>query len=440
MSSAGFERIKEGVGRYQAAGQRVLMPHMSYFGSRFTSAAFRAFGASAEVMETGTGLALGREFTSGKECFPCQVTLGDVLHHLQGEKERLGAGFDPRRYLYFLPEAGGPCRFGMYNKYQRLVLDSFPEFRDVRIINISTTDGYSFAGLFSPEQARPFKKLMYFAFLAGDVLDRMIWRVRPYEREAGSMEALSEEAALDVERFIEREGSKAPYPAWHRRMAGWARRARALIDPALPRRPLIAVIGEIYLRSHRVANQDLVRRIERYGGEVVVASIGEWILFVSRERVRRLTRGWRQARRQGQWDQAWKLGRGWLGQWLELKYLLWRQRQLYEAVEEELDLVPDHAVAEWEKMLAASQLVEFDAGTEAVPSVGGALKHLEDGIAGIVNAYPFTCMPSTVCNAVLKPLLARRGIPYLEAPFDDSVQPNQDIALRTFLFQASQKP
>ena len=36
-------------------------------------------GINALIMDTYKGLELGKEFTSGKECFPCQVTLGDIL-------------------------------------------------------------------------------------------------------------------------------------------------------------------------------------------------------------------------------------------------------------------------------------------------------------------------------------------------------------------------
>jgi len=106
---------------------------MNRIGAHLLTGAFRSFGVNALVMETYEGLDLGKEFTSGKECFPCQVTTGDILFFLKKEKERLGDDFNPENYIFFMPESDGPCRFGMYNKYQRIVLDSFPEFRKVKI-------------------------------------------------------------------------------------------------------------------------------------------------------------------------------------------------------------------------------------------------------------------------------------------------------------------
>ena len=72
-------------------------------------------------------------------------------------------------------------------------------------------------------------------------------------------------------------------------------------------------------------------------------------------------------------------------------------------------------------------------------SIGAALEHLHEGFSGVVNVYPFTCMPSAICTAVLKPLLNKMRMPYIDAPYDGAIQPNREIALRTFLHQAKQR-
>ena len=109
-----FETLKAKVGKFSLANKTILIPEMGRSGSLLIAAAMRSFGIDAQVMETYKGLQLGKQYTSGKECFPCQVTLGDVLYHLEREKELLGEAFNPENYLYFMAESGGPCRFGMY--------------------------------------------------------------------------------------------------------------------------------------------------------------------------------------------------------------------------------------------------------------------------------------------------------------------------------------
>ncbi len=53
------------------------------------------------------------------------------------------------------------------------------------------------------------------------------------------------------------------------------------IEIAERTRPVIGVVGEIYIRSNRFSNEDVVRQIERLGGEAWVAPISEWILYVN---------------------------------------------------------------------------------------------------------------------------------------------------------------
>ena len=86
----------------------LLIPEMNRTGANLLAATFRSFGVRARVMDTYKGLDLGKEYTSGKECYPCQVTMGDVLHCIEKEREDLGDSFNPADYVYFMPEAEGP--------------------------------------------------------------------------------------------------------------------------------------------------------------------------------------------------------------------------------------------------------------------------------------------------------------------------------------------
>lgn len=411
---------------------------MAPFASHLLAACFRALGTNAVVMDTYKGLSLGREFTSGKECFPCQVTLGDILHHLQKEKEHLGTAFDPARYVYFLPEADGPCRFGMYNKLQRLVLDRFETFKDVPIVYISTQNGYSTEGLMPPEKASTLRRLSYVSVILADVMDRTVWRVRPYEWRTGMTDAFMDRALQAMAALIERVGAGLQFHRLYALLEDIVATAASFIDPHQPRRPRIGIVGEIYLRSHPDSNQNIVRQLERFGGEVVDASIGEWVNFITFVRARKLQRQWKLAWRSRDHKLLRQISRQWMANRIESIYQSWRQNQVYRLALKHLDIEPDHSVSGLERRLEGGRLFNFDIGTEAALSIGGALEHAHHGFDGIVNVFPFTCMPSTICAAVLKPLLHERKIPYLDAPYDGAIQPNREVALRTFVYQAGQ--
>ena len=76
---ARLDPVSNETGKVSRAGKTVLVPEMSRSGSRLLVATLRGFGVDTQLMGTYEGLHLGKRFTSGKECFPCQVTLGDVM-------------------------------------------------------------------------------------------------------------------------------------------------------------------------------------------------------------------------------------------------------------------------------------------------------------------------------------------------------------------------
>ena len=61
-------------------------------------------------------LELGNMYSSGEECLPEKITLGDYLKITETE------GFDPENTVFMMPTANGPCRFGQYSHLLRSVL------------------------------------------------------------------------------------------------------------------------------------------------------------------------------------------------------------------------------------------------------------------------------------------------------------------------------
>ncbi len=433
-----FESMKAKVGKFSLANKTILLPEMGRSGSLLVAAAMRSYGIDAQVMETYKGLQLGKQYTSGKECFPCQITLGDVLYHLEREKERLGEGFNPENYLYFMAEAGGPCRFGMYNKLHRIILDSMDGFSKTRIASLTADDSYSLGGLMKPEEKTHFRRSAYVAIVIGDILDRMLWRTRPYEKEKGQAEAYYEKTLNNMCLAVEIHGRKKRFQQIYRTLEEAVGKAQDIVEPTIPPKPLIGMVGEIYLRSHTKSNQDLIKLLESHGGEVVNATLAEWVNYVSYDNMKKAGRKALLALKQRDLKSLSQHVRKWLSNRIELTYQYFRMDQVYRRAKKHLDLYEDHKIDKLEKQLDNGRLFSFQVGTEAGLSIGGALEYCRHGFDGIVNVFPFTCMPSTMCSAVLKPLLDRKQIPYIDAAYDGTYQPNLEAAIRTFMYQAAQ--
>jgi predicted nucleotide-binding protein (sugar kinase/HSP70/actin superfamily) len=433
-----FRVMAERVGRFDVQGKRFLIPEMNPVNSHLLAGVFKSYGVNSEVMETYEGLDLGKKFTSGKECFPCVVTLGDILYFMKKEKERLGDKFNPENYMYFMPEANGPCRFGMYNKYHRIILDSMPGLEKVKIASLSSDDAYDLEGLIPREKMRDFRKAGYLSIMVGDILDRLLWRIRPYERSEGMADAFILQARKQLTESFAKHSSKKDLTPILNDLEEIVKETKGLIDPSIPRKPLIGVVGEIYVRTHVKSNQDTIRMLERYGAEAVNASIGEWINYTTYDQVRLAKIALRLHLKSLRLKEVKSDLLKYLKYNLTLLYQYMQQKKAYQIVLKYLDIIEDHKIGHLEKVLKKNNIFSFEVGTEACLSISSALVLAHHGYNGIVNIFPFTCMPSNLTASITKPLMAKLNVPYIDVSYDGSFQPGREAALRTFMYQASQ--
>jgi predicted nucleotide-binding protein (sugar kinase/HSP70/actin superfamily) len=437
-NSQTFRSLSENVGQFSVRDKILVLPEMARRANHLIAGTFKGFGINARVIETYKGMDLGKEFTSGKECYPCQVTTGDILYFLNKEKERLRNDFHPEDYIIFMPTSEGPCRFGMYNKYQRIVLDSFADLRKVKIGTLNAMKAYALDGMIEEERVTDFRKVGYFSMVVADVLDRLLWRIRPYEKEPGMTDEFIERSMHGMAGCFEVYGAKKDFNAILDRLEETVKEAKSIIDQGIPRKPLIGIVGEIYLRSHVQSNQDVIRLLEKYGAEVVNASIAEWFNYTTYDRVREAKKELRLSLKQFRFGAARANLKKILGYGVDLYYQQRRQDQIYKRVRRLIDLASDHRIGHLEKVLKEDDLFCFDVGTETCLSIAGIMEYMHEGYNGVVNVYPFTCMPGTSTSAIVRPIMNRMKVPYLDTPYDGTYQPGREAAIRTFMYQAEQ--
>ena len=77
--------------------------------------------------------------------------------------------------------------------------------------------------------------------------------------------------------------------------------------------------------------------------------------------------------------------------------------------------------------------------TEAPLTLGKAIDFARQGLDGILNVMPFTCMPGAVVAGLAGRIRADNGhIPWLDVSFDGLGETNQQTRLEAFLHQAGQ--
>jgi predicted nucleotide-binding protein (sugar kinase/HSP70/actin superfamily) len=378
--------------------------------SHVLAAAMRFHGLDAVVLPQpdDRSLAVGLRLCRGRECLPCFLVVGDVLRLAQADS------FDPERSALFLPTSPGPCRFGQYGALLRDLLEQ-EGLGKMEILGPNAENGYHG---FGPDP-RALRTLVWQGMVAVDRLQGLLRRYRPYELELGMADTAYERSLGDVVAATA-SGGRAALTAAMRRAAD--RFGSVPADFSRPR-PLIGIVGEIYLLTNGYSNQNLSRRIEDLGGEAACGGLSEWVNYTN-YRERSVARVKRDAR-------------GFLRALATLGIQRFWDVRIGQPVEGLLGPHRDHPMGPL--MRGLEPYYDPGLGTEAVLTLSKAIAYARSGAAGIVNVLPFACMPGIVSTAMAPMLRRRLGmIPWLDIPYDAQRETNMRTRLEAFMYQAQQ--
>jgi predicted nucleotide-binding protein (sugar kinase/HSP70/actin superfamily) len=186
------------------------------------------------------------------------------------------------------------------------------------------------------------------------------------------------------------------------------------------KKPCIGIIGEIFVRSHRFSNENLVRKIEALGGEVWLAPVEEWVYYVNLVGLRKALL---------------KKDKSAIINFLIKKFFQKRIEHKYGRYFRGF-LKTLHEPETKEILEKASPYVHSSFEGETILSVGKCIDLIERGTSGIVNAMPFGCMPGSIVTALLRGITRDYGTPCISIPYDGSESPTIEIQLEAFMDQA----
>lgn len=320
---------------------------------------------------------------------------------------------DPSKAAFFMGTASGPCRFGQYCSYHRILLDRMG-YVDVPIITATSSDSYTSVKELS---SIGFQIDMLKAAIAGDVLRNALYRIRPYENVPGTTNRVMEANLSNLAGAMERGESLVP-------VLEKAADEFCNIERKDVLRPLVLMFGEIYVRNDPFAHSFTDRRIETYGGEVLGTPLLEWFEFVNysfiqksrdRKRIVDLVKGYSRLR-------------------LISKLHRTLSAPFQQLLSDRPSLAPEDILG------AAEPYMKENVGGEAILCIGAPLSLAGDNaIHGAVNIFPFTCLPGTIVTAISKRIRKEHSnLPWLNLAFDGQEDTDNDARLEAFMFQVKQ--
>ena len=244
----------------------ILGPQMSPIHFRLVQKAFQYSGYNMEVLPETDKKAVdaGLKFVNNDACYPSILVAGQMISALESGK------YDLNHTSLIITQTGGGCRATNYIGFIRRALND-AGWGHIPVISLSA------AGL---ETNPGFKitwglaKRAMMALMLGDLLMRVLYRTRPYEAQPGSANALYEKWNGRIQ--IELKGIS--WRKYHKIIRGIVRDFDRL--PLLPiKKPRVGVVGEILVKFHPTANNDIFGTIEREGAECVVPDLADFFFY-----------------------------------------------------------------------------------------------------------------------------------------------------------------
>ncbi len=263
----------------QRAHTTVLVCGLTMAHDLFIKSALRGIGYKVEAMDVPDNAALqfGREFGNRGQCNPTYFTVGNLVKYLT-ELHEQGMSKEEivDKYVFVTAGACGPCRFGTYvTEYRKALRDS--GFDGFRVLLFQQTGGLKQAtgdevGL---EMNPAFFWGIVRGVLIGDVLNLLMYRIRPYEVERGATDkAVAECKQVLASAFESNKGvMKAMLSC--RQILSKVKVDRTRVIPK------VGIIGEFWaMTTEGDGNYRLQGFLEDEGAEVDIQIVTAWLMYM----------------------------------------------------------------------------------------------------------------------------------------------------------------
>ena len=359
----------------------IIIPQLSPIHMYMMKEAIRAEGYKVKLLEEvdKSDMECGLKYINNDACFPAIVAVGQLLNYVMSPK------CDTERVALIISQTAGGCRATNYigwlkNALHKAGLGHIPVL-SFNLHNMEAHEGFRV-------NAQMVKRVAM-GILYGDLLMRMLYRIRPYEKVKGEANAAyhkwAEICAKNVYNYNWRQFKKDVYNIVEE---------FDNIPIHKDRKPLIGIVGEILIKFHPDANNKAVEVIESEGGEAVVPDFMDFVLYSAYSEIYR-----------SKYMAGSKIRR------LGAEYLIWsieRKRNIIrKALKKSKYFTPMPNIFELSKM--AEEVVSLgNQSGEGWLLTAEMIELVESGVGNILCVQPFGCLPNHVTGkGVMKALKSR---------------------------------
>jgi len=244
----------------------IIGPQMSPIHFKILQKAFEYSGFNFVILDAVDPKAIetGLKYVNNDACYPSILVVGQMIAALESGK------YDINKTSLLITQTGGGCRATNYIGFIRRALND-AGWSNVPVLSLSA-QGFEKNPGFKITPKLLHRCLM--AIMIGDVLMRVLYRTRPYEKVPGSANALYEKWSAKAEVAIKSLSIRK----YHKLIKNIVKDFDNL--ELLPiKKPRVGVVGEILVKFHPTANNKIVETIEQEGAECVMPDLADFFFY-----------------------------------------------------------------------------------------------------------------------------------------------------------------
>ncbi|EGW38051.1 2-hydroxyacyl-CoA dehydratase [Desulfosporosinus sp. OT] len=248
----------------------ILAPQMSPIHFQFFKNGFEDAGYTIEFLPSVDKSAIdeGLRYVHNDACYPAIIVVGQLMKALRSGK------YDLDNTSVIITQTGGGCRATNYIAFIRKALKD-ANLEHVPVIALNTGNSSSLEKNPGFKFTMPMFNKILRGLIYGDLLMRVLYRVRPYEAFPGSANLLYD---YWVNRCLEslKKGNRRDHEENIRQIVTDFDNLEIYEDLVKPK---VGVVGEILVKFHPTANNNIVELLEAEGAEAVVPDLTDFLLY-----------------------------------------------------------------------------------------------------------------------------------------------------------------
>lgn len=246
----------------------ILVPQMSPIHFQFIESALKPEGYNFEVLPAIDTSAVdeGLKYVNNDACYPSILVVGQMMKALNSGK------YDLDKTALIITQTGGGCRATNYIAFIRQALKS-AKLEHIPVISLNALGLESNPGL---KLNKTFIEKLVQSILYGDLFMRVLYKTRPYEMVVGSANALHDHWA-EVCKVSLIKGDRKTFTQTVNAIV------KAFDTLALKdiKKPKVGLVGEILVKFHPTANNNIVDLIEKEGAEAVMPDLVDFFAYTA---------------------------------------------------------------------------------------------------------------------------------------------------------------